>query len=644
MRTNYLLKNTALAVVAFFGFGSAFAQTPKVPNYVEVKDLVTGGTGLESFKFLFESTGAFGDYNNDGYLDLLHSGVNVTDNNWVAYTILYKNNGDGTFTKVETSLPNLRNSNVTWLDYDNDGNLDVFICGRIEYWENDVLKKEPSSHLYRNLGAENGFEFEEVFPGTFKYIDNDGGNKPGRYVVAADYDNDGWVDIFMSGRADDQNIYTAVYKNIQGMFFQEITSPVNGTDQFIQMRSGSLAFADYDADGYLDLAIFGWTASDDADPSVKPCTGAIYKNNGDGTFATPYLFPGGESGEVVWNDYNNDGKLDFSMSGYCYGSEGEAWPGIGWQGDLFVSNGDGTFTRNDHSVTKFTQSQNCSNEWADVNNDGFADMIYTNAHKDAIFLNNFGDKSFTKMEFTFGEGEEAYTVDTDGGAACLADYDKDGDLDAFVLGYGHFGDTHGGDRNYVMKNNMGNDIAANTAPAVPTNLAYTEADGDITFTWSASTDDYTPTPAIQYNLFVKKTDGTIYSVAPADVMTGSLKVNDHLALINGTSYTLKGFTLDNGDKYGVQAIDNAKMASQFLTKTVGGSSLPSITQDGVKLSINKNTIKVVAQTAGNVEVYAVSGMKVAQSKVNTSIELSTGVYVVKVTTANGSFVQKVAIK
>ncbi len=635
MRTNYFLKSTLLA--AMFGCAlSLSAEAPKVPTFVEAK-----GTGIEPF--LFESGAQWGDYNNDGYLDLICAG---TDDSWNPTTILYKNNGNGTFTKVTTPFANLRDASVVWLDYNNDGNLDLFICGRREFWDwgagpegQDVLRKAPYTHFYENQGAANNFDFLEVFQGEFKYIDNDGGNKPNRYVVAADFDNDGWVDIVMSGRAEDQNIYTALYKNYQGSTFVEVSNPVNGTDNFIQMRSGSLAAADFDGDGYLDLGIFGWTASDGVPTHLSPCTGAIYKNNGDGTFASPWLFPGGESGEFVWNDYNNDGKLDFSMTGFCYGGT-NGYDGVGWQGDLFVNNGDGTFTRNDYNVTKFTQSQGCSNDWADVNHDGFADMTYNRSHNDAIFLNNFGDKSFTKSEFVFGEPGSTYAYDTEGGVSTLVDYDKDGNLDVFVMGYSNHDNVK---KNYIMRNDLGNGISTNEKPSVPANLKYTVNGENITFTWDASTDDHTPTAAIQYNLYVQKTDGTIICFLPANPATGDLKVNDHLVGINGTSYTLKGWTLEDGDKYGVQAIDNSRRASAFSTTA---TSIGDVTVNDVNVSTGKGSIEISTSLENlTVEVFNVSGLTVAKTTQSGKvINVPTGVYLVKVSSGADSLVKKVVVK
>ena len=173
---------------AFAGLTQLSAQVQS-PLFTELKTPVVIDGQNSDFPMLYEAAAAWGDYDNDGYLDLLLSGVGAEG----VQTLLFKNNGGNSFTKIATTFPGLRSSNATWFDYNNDGNLDLFLAG----------KKEDGSlysGLWKNKGNDAGFE--EVFTGTFPQINNGDGNKSNRYVIAADYDGDGWTDLYVQGRTE----------------------------------------------------------------------------------------------------------------------------------------------------------------------------------------------------------------------------------------------------------------------------------------------------------------------------------------------------------------------------------------------------------------------------------------------------------
>ena len=637
MKTNYTLKY-ALVAGAFLSLANVFAQTAKSPNFVEnVSPVITGvdeqqNPIKEDFIFSFECAAAWGDYNNDGYLDLIVSGVS---NNWVKTTTLYKNNGDGTFTKVTHPFSNLDAADITWLDYNNDGNLDVILAGKddIGYY----------TALYKNLGPDNGYDFQEVFSGTFENVNNGGGNRANRYIIPCDYDNDGWVDIYLQGE-NESGRHSFLYKNLKGEGFQKIENPVNGVEPFIQLNAGSAAFADYDGDGFADLVVSGYAQETGSYPSGY--TGALYHNNGNGTFAEPVLFNGTESGEVAWCDYNNDGLWDYFVSGV--GANSNGWY---WLSDVYENAGNGTFNLIPAQQNGMpSNKQESSIAWGDVNNDGYEDVLYMNSDPNSIFLNNYGDQTFTKYELTYtepvgGSSDADYTYKGNqwGGTACLVDYDRDGNLDAFTSAYGF--------TPRLMRNTLGDGIPSNLAPEAPSNLSATIGDNVVTFNWTAPSDDTTPSEALKYNLYVKK-DGSnnISFILPADETTGRLKVNEILAPLYKTTYKMYG--LEAGEyTVGVQAIDNSKVGSLFTTAhfIVNATGVANNLQDRVLVVTDKDQVRILANTSldGIVSVYTLNGQEVYSKKGsvnNQTITLAAGVYVVKVSAEKNVLVQKVVIK
>ncbi|MDD4969108.1 MAG: FG-GAP-like repeat-containing protein [Paludibacter sp.] len=637
MKTNYFFKH-ALIFGALFCLNGIFAQTAKTPNFVEVVKPVINGVDLlgapikEDFAFTFENAVSWGDYNNDGFLDVITVGVG---NSWAKQTFLYKNNGDGTFTKVVTPFPNLEAGNATWFDYNNDGNLDLLLCG------NDDIG--PYTALYKNLGSGHNYDFEQVFDGSFEYVNNGGGNRANRYAIAGDIDNDGWADIYLQGQNASGRL-SILYKNLKGKGFQKIDNPVNGTDPFIQLNAGSASFGDYDGDGYLDLLVNGYAAA--SATRTEGYVGALYKNNGNGTFAAPVTFDGTESGESAFCDYNNDGKLDYIVTGVGLNSGG--WY---WKSDLYENNGNGTFTLIPAAQNGMPNNkQETSIAWGDVNNDGYSDLLYMNADPNTIFLNNFGDQTFKRSDLVYTTptggttaADFTYTGNQWGGSASLVDFDRDGNLDAITAAYGF--------APRLMKNQLGTGILSNTAPTAPTNLKATiGSNGVVTFTWNASTDDTTLAEGLKYNLYVKQNgNDSVKIILPADLTTGRLKVNETLAPLVTTSYKISN--LGGGSyTFGVQAIDNSKVASHFATApfTVAPNALPTVDLNNIKVLTKGNVIQVNANedVVGSVNVYDLRGLNIRKltGKVNGSkVEVSAGIYIVKVTSGASTFVKKVVL-
>jgi tetratricopeptide (TPR) repeat protein len=238
------------------------------------------------------------DYNNDGNMDFL-----VLRGAWVypAPLSLYRGNGDGTFTDVtqQAGLDHLfATQTAAWADINNDGLLDLFVGN----------EKGPC-HLYLNKG-DGTFQDISVLAG----VDRLGFIKA---VVAGDYDNDGYVDFYVTNLVGDN----LLYHNNGDNTFTEVGGPAGVRDP--GGRSFPAFFFDYDNDGWLD--IFASTYSGSVDENVRSFLGLLpnaitlklYKNKRNGTFEDvtkevgldKVLMPMGSN----FGDVDNDGFLDIYL-------------------------------------------------------------------------------------------------------------------------------------------------------------------------------------------------------------------------------------------------------------------------------------------------------------------------------------------
>jgi len=242
-----------------------------------------GLPGVES------SAAAWGDYDNDGSLDILLTGY--SSGGYISR--IYRNNRNATFTNINANLQGVYASSVAWGDYNNDGYLDILLTGTTNTYASGAI-----SRVYRNNGN-----------GTFTDI---GANLPGVYstgsygsVAWGDYNNDGYLDILLTGYSPTFGEISRIYRNNGDDTFTDIGAGLPGVEQ------GSVAWGDYDNDGYLDILLTGYSASNGGAIS------RIYRNNRNSTFTelTTTSLTGVYSGSVAWGDYDNDGRLDLLLTG-----------------------------------------------------------------------------------------------------------------------------------------------------------------------------------------------------------------------------------------------------------------------------------------------------------------------------------------
>ncbi|MCG8605689.1 CRTAC1 family protein, partial [bacterium] len=218
----------------------------------------------------------------------------------------------------------------------------------------------------------------------------------------ADYDNDGYIDIFMSGSA----ISNSLFRNLGGSgAFSFVSGTAIVRDE---AHAPTHSWADYDNDGQLDIFIMEQTGNN-----------LLYRNL-NGTFIRitegAIVTDGGNSFGGTWGDYDNDGDLDLFVDNSGEETAREA-------DFLYDNNGDGTFTRNTRAaIVENPEQENGS--WLDYDNDGDLDLVLTGTTN--ILYQNDGAGSFTRL--ATGELVE----DEGGNLVSWGDYDNDGDLDLFV--------------------------------------------------------------------------------------------------------------------------------------------------------------------------------------------------------------------
>jgi len=266
-----------------------------------------------------------GDYDNDGWDDLFCC--------FWGHNILFHNNGDGTFRDV-TRNSGLYNEQVHWgagctfLDYDRDGHLDLFVCNYVKF---DVAQAAASANAAacqwkgipvmcgpRGLTGDTNLLYHNNGDGTFVDISEKAGIlKPGpRFSITAvsyDFDNDGWPDIYVAVDSEPSILF---HNNHDGTFTDiGVVAGCAYSEAGHEQAGMGVAVADYDCDGWLD--IFKTNFADD--------TCNLYHNNGDGTFSD-LTFPSGigvNSRFVGWGcgflDYDNDGWSDLmQINGHVY--------------------------------------------------------------------------------------------------------------------------------------------------------------------------------------------------------------------------------------------------------------------------------------------------------------------------------------
>ncbi len=334
-----------------------------------------------------------GDFDNDGWDDLF-----VT---YYGKNLLYHNNGDGTFTEIAERAgvagdSDRWNTGCSFLDYDRDGHLDLFVTSYVDQGPNFRLLPLPGSGQFclykgipvacgpRGLGSGRSFLYHNNGDGTFTDVSEKSGIllQQTSYplgVITLDYDNDGWPDVYVASDSTPSFLY---HNNHDGTFTELGIQAGAAYSADGEVQAGmAAAVADYDGNGFLDIVKTNF--SDD--------TPDLYRNNGDGTFSE-VTFPAGLGHHPDYMGYGV-GFLDFDNDG--------------WK-DLFMANGH-VSPEIDAYHTNVTYEE--------------PKLLYHNVPGPS------GKRRFEDVSTISGPGLEVLSSSR---GAALADYDNDGGVDIAI--------------------------------------------------------------------------------------------------------------------------------------------------------------------------------------------------------------------
>ena len=331
---------------------------------------------------------AVGDYDNDGYADLY-----VTS---YGKNILYHNNGDGTFTDVTAKAGVAGGGwsvSAGFFDYDNDGKLDLFVT---RYMDWDLKHSKTCGgewHTYcppEEFPATTNILYHNNGDGTFTDVSQQSGiaGKKGRAlgVAFADYDEDGFTDIFVANDGMQQYLFR---NNGNGTFTERGLEAGAALSEDGRRLSGmGVVFQDYDNDGKPDVIV----------TELPREIYGVYHNEGGGSFSYRSLETGlgmlssGSSGwGVGLEDFDNDGWKDlFVAQGHVLDNVERIDPSLRYREmPLLAMNQHGRFEKADAGVSSPLVARGAA--FGDLNNDGWQDVVMTVlGGRPQVFLNHGG--------------------------------------------------------------------------------------------------------------------------------------------------------------------------------------------------------------------------------------------------------------
>jgi len=397
---------------------------------------VTESSGLSSFSRM-----AWGDYDNDGYDDLLVNG-----------NTLYRNNGDGTFTDVseEAQIAGHPTNGGIWADYDNDGFLDFyatvhnflpecvgdgectadgFSCVEGRCTSDMAGGAHPHDLLWRNNGDGTFSDVSDEAGAPYDYLPTEG-------AAWGDVNGDGFVDLYVANYETPTawtdgalSIGTAdrLYINLGDGTFLDMTAAYGVADETTMCGRG-VNMADYDNDGDLDIYVSNYRLN----------RNFLWRNDGLGRMVnvatetgTAGEFISGAYGHTIgstWADLDNDGYWDLITANLAH----PRFIDFSDKTMIYMNSGPPDFVFEDvREAAGVTYSETHSDPAAgDFDNDGHVDFFVTDVYvgyRSFLYRNN-GDGTFRDVTYPSG-------IRVDNGWGCAwADYDNDGDLDLVSRG------------------------------------------------------------------------------------------------------------------------------------------------------------------------------------------------------------------
>ncbi|MFH1568923.1 MAG: FG-GAP-like repeat-containing protein, partial [Gemmatimonadota bacterium] len=494
---------------------------------------------------LWAARAAWGDYDDDGDLDLVLTGEALDESaQAVRLTRVYRNDGALLVEDVAQSgrLVGVYFGDVAWADYDGDGDLDLAVAGwdaggdeSLRLYVNQPGERAPDRLLTLDLA-----QVDDLGQSSFLGV---------RYasLAWADYDNDGDLDLVVSGMEANGVSRTQAYRNAGGL----LALDASNSEAIVNVHGGDLAWADYDNDGDLDLAVSGESVGTD---HWLPRVTEFYRNDPSGTLGLDVGLDLGtdpvtgmanrvKGGSLAWADYDGDGNLDLAVSGRDEGLN----PVL----NLFRNRPAGNLGDDASFSLSRAQRVDGALDWVDYDNDGDPDLAVAGrtslSQYRALVLEN-RDGGVT------GISSETDLEGLAGGTALWGDYDGNGRVDLLVAGADADGQRH--TRVYA---NLGT-ATANQAPSPPASLNRAEVSSRrVIFSWSPGED--VESGSLTYNLRVGTDPGG------NDIVSGRVPYGPGNAGTS-TDYILQHSLPPDRYYWSVQAVDGAYARSIFSQEEI----------------------------------------------------------------------------
>ena len=347
------------------------------------------------------STGgvSFADFDSDGDPDIfVTNGYDVSSQDPEPQDNRFYENSLGHFeARPIDGLTDLEgfSSGSAWADFDNDGDLDTFVANQ---------RDQENALLLQQVAEDGSIRF------TRQATDMLAADKGWSYsIAAADADNDGFVDFYVSNGGLSHSGENFLYRNMGGTSLQRIldTDAVDSNH-----ASGGASWSDYDGDGDQDLVVANRPTAE-----MQGFKLSLFRNDGSlqftrmdaGALPVDATFPM----SVAWGDVDNDGDQDL-YAGNLYGMAN----------NLYENLGDGTFQPMDGGRATSDAGSSYAVTFGDLDNDADLDLVVANwGGASEIYLNN-GTGHFDQVDSVAFERSVQYAS-----SLALADYDNDGDLD-----------------------------------------------------------------------------------------------------------------------------------------------------------------------------------------------------------------------
>ncbi len=500
----------------------------------------------------------------------------------------------GAFTEIKSAnlLPvsriDLNNNPIyaCWVDIDNDsGNdLDLILQGptNTRLYRNDgsgiftLLATPFVSGSSASVGDFNNDGLPDLaiggYPNNVLYRNTGSGSfteQPGAFPLTSeygtmdwgDYDNDGDPDMLSTGTSSTEGNTSKIFRNDgAGVFTEQQSVSLPG------VAYGQAKWVDYDNDGLLDFFLSGSTNS--ASPIAK-----IFRNNGKNNFTeqTSIVLPASSYNSVDWGDYNSDGLIDLIYSSSSFTR-------------IYRNNGDHTFAM--QTITGLPVVSYGSVKWGDYDNDGDLDVLlsgFSGVYRSQItkIFRNDGNNTFT-------EDLTAVLPGIGSGIAAWGDYDKDGDLDIVLSG-----NSPDATITRIYRNDNG---TVNNAPAAPAGISATVNKSDVTLKWKSVRTDNTPYKAMTYNVRTGTAPGAINILSPNSAGNGLRRIVAQGNASLDTTFLFRKMPF--GTYYwSVQAVDNGFSGSPFSSE--GSFTVSPVQAQALSARIINNNSLVLKWERGN---------------------------------------------